>query len=578
MTAEPNNIVQLPSVEEVQQGWNELASRVGQLEAERSVLEQENKTLRFLLERVIEHRQKSHSELVLLLTGLVSKLPISDVGVVVSRLVEHNTNVSEICAALTKGTVDIVLPQPAVLKALEQTKRELLAAVKPVVEELVKLDPPLEIDMLQSLVTQPEQFFSPRMVRANRCFIKGHVPRERIAREFGEPALVFFNDMTTDPKLNPRPKPDEIMLGFKSDFESLFQQNGAVVQGKGEELMALYQKVQHSKSGEQGRSQRNAFTRLSFILELLHYYENQNLEAPDVVFAQRLPALVEQLVVSGPQDQLDEKLIVQAEELVAHIVNPDYRQAVVNNVGKGGGIARTLKYVLKLRADKVIGLDETVGEFVKQLLVKDRAPSPESLTAVLRLIKPDMQRTVVRAIMDSDRLRKEDSESVAKAAAKELGLTGLDAPKAAGVSEETEREQAWDRIRQLIIDRAPPTEIADAFRNRLRSRYEPEEVKLSWITLIEADPMSLIRVFCQLPYQADGSTDPVARAAMETYISRLMHEKYAAARSKVVNSLRNMFKANPGSPTLVNFMALAKWIDKDAAARLSAEIGMPATQ
>jgi hypothetical protein len=143
---------------------------------------------------------------------------------------------------------------------------------------------------------------------------------------------------------------------------------------------------------------------------------------------------------------------------------------------------------------------------------------------------------------------------------------------------ETEREQAWDRIRQLIIDRAPPTEIADAFRNRLRSRYEPEEVKLSWITLIEADPMSLIRVFCQLPYQADGSTDPVARAAMETYISRLMHEKYAAARSKVVNSLRNMFKANPGSPTLVNFMALAKWIDKDAAARLSAEIGMPATQ
>ena len=57
------------SVEEIQQGWHELTSRVGQLEAERNLLEQENKALRFLLERVIDHRQKSHSELVLLLTG-----------------------------------------------------------------------------------------------------------------------------------------------------------------------------------------------------------------------------------------------------------------------------------------------------------------------------------------------------------------------------------------------------------------------------------------------------------------------------------------------------------------------------
>src|SRR6266850_629286 len=85
------------SLEEIQQGWHELTLRVRQLEAENIALEGENKSLRFLLERVIEHRQKSHGELVLLLSGLVSKLPINDVGVIVSRLVEHNAHVSEIC-------------------------------------------------------------------------------------------------------------------------------------------------------------------------------------------------------------------------------------------------------------------------------------------------------------------------------------------------------------------------------------------------------------------------------------------------------------------------------------------------
>ena len=98
------------SMEEIQQGWHELKLRVTQLEAERSVLEKENKTLRFLLERVIEHRQKSHGELVNLLAGLVSKLPINDVGVMVSKLVEHNTSVNEVCAALTKGKADAPLP------------------------------------------------------------------------------------------------------------------------------------------------------------------------------------------------------------------------------------------------------------------------------------------------------------------------------------------------------------------------------------------------------------------------------------------------------------------------------------
>jgi hypothetical protein len=134
------------SVEEMQQGWHELTLRVGQLEIERDALAHENKSMRFLLERVVEHRQKSHGELVLLLAGLVSKLPINDVGFVVSKLIEHNNQVTEICATLTNSKPGAELPIPSVMKAYEQTKRDLATALKPAVEELIKTDAPLPED------------------------------------------------------------------------------------------------------------------------------------------------------------------------------------------------------------------------------------------------------------------------------------------------------------------------------------------------------------------------------------------------------------------------------------------------
>ena len=193
------------TTEDIQKGWNELKLRVEQLEADRGALQQESKALRVLLERAIEHRQKSHSELVNILTTLVSKLPVNDIGVIISKLVEHNTNVSQVLGALTKVTDEAELPQPEILKTLDRTKRDLLAAAKQAAAELAKLDPPLERELLESLSSDPELFFSARMVRANRCFAKGQVPRERVIREFGEESLLFFKDMTTDAKLNPRP-------------------------------------------------------------------------------------------------------------------------------------------------------------------------------------------------------------------------------------------------------------------------------------------------------------------------------------------------------------------------------------
>lgn len=573
------------SVEEIQQGWHELKLRVGQLEAERSALEQENKALRFLLERVVEHRQKSHGELVLLLTSLVSKLPINDIGVVVSKLVEHNSNVTEVCAALAKGKAETTLPQPALLRMLDSTKRELQAALKPAVEDLISMDPAFEVEMLRALIGKPELFFTPAYVRANRCFIKGQVPRERVVREFGELALVLFNDLTTDPKLNPRPKPEEIVMGFKPDFETVLAQNAAALGPKQAELTALHQRIQRSRQAtDAARAQRNAFLRMSFLLELLHYYENQATESPEGVFAQRLPALVELFVLANPQDNLDEKLIQQAEALLAYIINHDHRLMVINNVGKSGGSGRTLRYVLRFRAEKALDVTQPlIGELVTELVrhlipaSMQRYPAPETLTPILRLIDPALQKIFVRGVLHTDRIRKDDAETLAKALAKELNLSGIgEDAKTPTLAPEIERQIAWERVAELIARRVEPAAIATAIRERLHARYDAEEVKQSWVVLIEADVISFIRAFCQLPYTADGRTDTIARPIMESYVTRLTHEKYAATYHKVVNSLRNMFKANPTSPTLLNFVNLVKWVDAAAANKLMTDIGMAA--
>jgi hypothetical protein len=288
--------------------------------------------------------------------------------------------------------------------------------------------------------------------------------------------------------------------------------------------------------------------------------------------------LVEQLVLSGPQENLDEMLIKQAEGLMAFVISPDHRFMIINNVGKAGGTAKTLKYVLRFRFEKVPNLDEVTGEFIRHLIPPppQKPPAPEALAAVLRLANPDHQRLLVRTIMAYDRIRKQDAETLGRAAGAALGLKGLDEEVKAqqALPPEMDRQLAWAKIKEMIAQRNDPAAVAAAIRDRLHAKYDAEEMKQSWITLIEADAMSLIKIFCQLPYRADGKTDPVAQTAMETYVTRLTHEKYSAAYGKIVNSLKNMFKAKPDSPTLVNFMALVKWISPETATKISAEIGM----
>ena len=565
------------SVEEVQRDWHDLQLRVQQLETERTVLDQENKTLRSLVERVIEHRQKSHSELVNLLATLVSRLPINDIGVVVSRLVEHNQHVNEVCASLSKGKLDDSLLQPVLLKQLDKAKRDLTAAFKPEVEALLKLDAPYEAGLLESLLEKPDDFFSPAFARANRGFVKGQLPRERIVREFGEAALIFFKDVTTDVKFNPRPKPEEIMLVFKPEFAELLRQNPNAAAARQTELEALFQKVRQSRENtEPSRAQKNAFTRLSFFLELLHYYENRSTESPDVVFAQRLPPLIEQLAIPADRDTLDEKLVQSVEAMLALVISSDYRKSIINNLGKAGGLARTLRYTLAFRVEKLSDIDPLTIECIKHLIPQGKAPAPAAIIAVLRLFNPPMQQACIRTISATDRLRKEDAEKLAKAVAKELGLEEIVSRinQQSNLPPERERQLAWDHIKDLIGSRTTPVEIIAAIRKRLGGRYDADEVKACWLVLTESDPMIFVRVYCLFPYLANGQSDPLARAILETFANRLTHEKYATIYTKVVTALRNLFKVKADSPALVNFINLVKWVDPHSAEKISKDIGM----
>jgi hypothetical protein len=573
MSQTENGPSPVASVDEIQKSWHDLTLRVDQLETGNAVLEHENKALRQLLERAIEYRKKSHGDLVNLLTTLVSKLPINDIGVVVSRLVEHNVQVGDISAALLNGKNDDAALQPAILKALDKTKRDLQAAIQPLVEELIKQDAPLDAAMLQSLVTQPESFFTPTVVRASRCFVKGQVPREKIVQEYGEEALIFFKDLTTDPKFNPRPKLAEVLLGFAPDFEALFQQNPNVCAAKRNELAALHQRIRNSRSA---RAQKIAFLKLSFVLELLHYYDNQNTESPDVIFAQRLPPLIEQLVVCSDSDIPDEKLVGQAEALLAFIVNTDYRNAVVNNFGKSSGLAKTQRLVLTYRAASFNEHDPLTAEFVRHLLALEKIPRAETFVAVLRLLAADRQKVIIRAMINSGKLRKEEAEPLAKAIAKQLGLPEAEITPKTDTTATPNDENSWEHIKGMIANRATPNDVTVAIRKRLHAKFDDDEVKQSWLTLAESDPMVFVRVFCLLPYLPDGQTDPVARAVLESYANRLTHEKYAATYARVVHALKNLFKVKADSPALVNFIALVKWVDPESADKIAKDIGVTA--
>jgi hypothetical protein len=266
-----------------------------------------------------------------------------------------------------------------------------------------------------------------------------------------------------------------------------------------------------------------------------------------------------------------------AEDLLGFVISPDHRHMIVNNLGKSGGQSKTLKYVLKLRAEKVLEPEVVGPDFVKHLLPSpQKPPAPAAVAENLRLLPPPMQKLVIRYILASDRLRKTEAEALAKAVGEALGLKELleEAKAALAVPPEVEQRLAWEKVKDMIARRTDATTVATTIRDRLNAKYDAEEIRQSWLALTEADPISLIRIFCHVPYRPDGKTDSIARPVIETYVTRLLHEKYAPTYRKVVTSLRNMFTAKADSPTLLNFLALVRWVDPAAANKISADVGM----
>ena len=383
----------------------------------------------------------------------------------------------------------------------------------------------------------------------------------------------------------------EIVLSFKRDFEAMFQQNPTVAGEKGPELAALHLRIQRSVAQtEQARSQKKTFQKLSFLLELLHYYENMNTEAPDVILCwQRLHEAGGATWWSpGRRSRWDGKSHRGGGKRCwrLQLINPDHRLMVVNNTGKGGGAAKTMKHVLRLRTAKASEQPEFIAEFVRHLIPpppQPPAPCRRRRRAILKLSSvPETQKAMVRGVMSYEKLRRDEAEAMGKALGKLLGMTGLEQELKAQavVPPEVERQAAWEQIKANIKQRIEPPALSAMIRDRLHTHYDADEIKESWLALTEADPMTLIRTVCQLPYLPDGRTDSIARPVLESYVSRLMHEKYAATYHKVMNSLKNVYKAKADSPTLLNFLALVKWVDADAANRLGVDIGMfaPAAQ
>jgi hypothetical protein len=193
----------------------------------------------------------------------------------------------------------------------------------------------------------------------------------------------------------------------------------------------------------------------------------------------------------------------------------------------------------------------------------------------LKLLNQDGQKAVLRCLINSGRIRREEAEPIAKAVMQELNLPETEVfPKTEGSTGAGVSGGGWDHVKLLIASRAAPNDITVAVRNRLHQKYDSDEVKQAWLVLAESDPMTLVRVFCLLPYLPDGQTDPIARPVLESFSNRLTHEKYAVIYSKVIGALKNLFKVKADSPALVNFVSIVKWVDPASAEKIARDIGM----
>src|SRR6185503_3510648 len=115
----------------------------------------------------------------------------------------------------------------------------------------------------------------------------------------------------------------------------------------------------------------------------------------------------------------------------------------------------------------------------------------------------DVQLRVIQTLFDTDRMTKDKADQLGKAVAAALELKLPEKPKGQlADSDQIASQRAWTRVKELIAGRADAATVAGAIRDRLNVKYDSDEVRQSWLTLIEADSISFIRIFCQMPYRS----------------------------------------------------------------------------
>jgi len=152
---------------------------------------------------------------------------------------------------------------------------------------------------------------------------------------------------------------------------------------------------------------------VSLLLELLHYYENQNTEAPDAVFASGCRPH-RAVGAQRPQDKLDERLITQAEGLLAYVITPEHRQWWLTTWAKPAEPRRASIRHASARGKVLASDPDTSFAISSNTSSRPESAPARSLVPVLSLIPADMQLLVIVGIMDCDRIRKPEAEALAK--------------------------------------------------------------------------------------------------------------------------------------------------------------------
>ena len=197
-----------------------------------------------------------------------------------------------------------------------------------------------------------------------------------------------------------------------------------------------------------------------------HYYENQTTESPDVVFAQRLPPLVEQLVIAAEGETLDEKLIKQAEDLLALIIKPDHRAFRHQQHGQGQAV-RTLRFVLTFRAVKLTEIDPGTQDLIKHLIPAGKIPKTATLLPILRRFRRTRRSSSSAAIAATERFRRQERPkrsprpSPRNSVSKDLGSRPSRSIFSAG---SRNASSLGAHLRRPYHQPAPPADIAAAIR------------------------------------------------------------------------------------------------------------------